>query len=542
VPALAVRFGAPRYRLGSAARVCSKAGSVAAQKVLSQSMFLSLYVLALAALLLHAPMDLLDPANRPFIVVIGFIGTWRYGWAIVHFARAQYYMRSQFLRLRRDAMRLMATVESENATPPAVYLVCTSYRIRAETTTHVFRSLVEEAARYPGPVTIVASLVEMADQRLVKQQFSRLAPPERVRLNLVRIQGHGKRDALAVALIAVARDRPPPDAVVAVLDGDTLLAPNTLVRCLPFFRLMPEVGGLTTDEDAVVDGSWLMRDWHRLRFAQRQILMCSMALSGRLLAMTGRMSMYRVDVATDPDFIERIRDDHLEHWRLGRIKLVTGEDKSTWQWLLEHRWRMLYVPDVRMITIEHPPDRRFVVATTILMRRWLGNMLRSSSRAIALGPREIGLFTWWSLIDQRLSMWTTLLMPLSAIAFALLLGPLVLYAYLIWVMSTRLIQALLLLTVRDTISGSYPLLILYGQIYGAIVKTWILFHPYQQGWTRQPVPVPGLEARFRWWQSPLSNYTYAVAILALLTVVAFATGLLPLPSAATVTAAVARLH
>jgi hypothetical protein len=37
------------------------------------------------------------------------------------------------------------------------------------------------------------------------------------------------------------------------------------------------------------------------------------------------------------------------------------------------------------------------------------------------------------------------------------------------------------------------------------------------------------------------NYTYAVAMLALLTVVAFATGLLPLPSAATVTAAVARL-
>jgi hypothetical protein len=79
--------------------VCPKAGSVAAQKVLPQSMFLSLYILALAALLLHAPMDLLDPANRPFIVVIGVIGTWRYSWAIVHFVRAQYYKRLVFPRL-----------------------------------------------------------------------------------------------------------------------------------------------------------------------------------------------------------------------------------------------------------------------------------------------------------------------------------------------------------------------------------------------------------------------------------------------------------
>jgi glycosyltransferase Alg8 len=504
-------------------------------------MFLTLYILALAALFLHAPAELTDPASRPFVLAIGFIIVWRYGWGLVHFVRAQIYQRLTFPRLRRAATRLMAATEPENAASPAAYLVCTYYRIQAETTTQVFRALIEEAARYGGPVTIVASLVEMADERLVKQLFARLAPPDRVRLSLVRIQGRGKRDALAVALLAVARDRPPPDAVVAVLDGDTLLAPHTLERCRPFFQLLPEVGGLTTDEDAVVDGNWLIRDWHRLRFAQRQILMCSMALSGRLLAMTGRMSMYRVDVATDPDFIETIRNDYLEHWRLGRIKLLTGEDKSTWQWLLAHRWRMLYVPDVQMITIEHPPDRRFFVATTLLMLRWFGNMLRSSSRAIALGTSEIGLFTWWSLIDQRLSMWTPLLMPFSAVAFALLFGPLVFYAYLLWVMSTRLIQALMLLTVRDTISGSYPLLILYGQIYGALVKTWVLFRPDRQGWSRQPVAVQ----RPLGWSDRLnqlgSHAIWAVAMLALVTGIAFATGFLLLPSLGSLTITLARL-
>ena len=82
-----------------------------------------------------------------------------------------------------------------------------------------------------------------------------------------------------------------------------------------------------------------MQAWHELRFAQRHQLMSSMGLSRRLLAMTGRMSIYRGSVATDPGFIEAIEDDHLDHWRLGRIKLLTGEDKSTWFWLLRARPR-----------------------------------------------------------------------------------------------------------------------------------------------------------------------------------------------------------
>ena len=71
------------------------------------------------------------------------------------------------------------------------------------------------------------------------------------------------------------------------------------------------------------------RDWHRLRFAQRQILMCSMALSGRLITLTGRMAAYPVRIATDPSFIDIVQNDSLDHWRLGRFRLLTGEDKST---------------------------------------------------------------------------------------------------------------------------------------------------------------------------------------------------------------------
>jgi mannuronan synthase len=511
-------------------------------------MFLSLYILALAAFLLHAPEDLLDPQNRPFIIVIGVIGIWRYGWAIVHFIRAQYYKRSFFPRLRRraDALMPLAPVDEDthaeaSAAAPDLYILVTSFRLRAEITAAVFKAAFAEACRYPGAVTVVAALVEMGDQRFIKQIFYRMAPPDRVRLVLVRTPSRGKRHSLAVGLRAVARSRPRPDAVVTLLDGDTILAPGSLQRCAPFFAAMPEVGALTTDEDAMVHGGTWLRQWYRLRFAQRQMLMCSMGLSGRLLTLTGRMSMVRAEFAVDPSFIENLAADSVDHWRLGRIPLLTGDDKSTWFWLLKRGRTMLYVPDVQVITIEEPPDPRFFVASTRQMRRWFGNMLRSSGRAIRLGPRQIGLFAWWCLIDQRVSMWTPLLLPLAAVAFTVVIGPVILYSYVGWVMSTRLIQSLALLTMRHTIGGLYPLLIFYGQVYGALVKTWILFHPYQQGWARQPVPVPTLEAGVGRWQSLFSNYTYAMAMLALLTFVAFSTGLLPLPSAATVSAAVARL-
>ena len=198
----------------------------------------------------------------------------------------------------------------------------------------VYQAAIAEAIRYGRPVTIVASLVELADQRLIKHVFQRMAPPPEVRLMLVRRPAVGKRHAMACSLRAVSRCRPPADAAVMMVDGDTLLPPGCLSRSLPFLQLLPEVGGITTDEDCVVDNGPVLQAWHRLRFAQRHLLMSSMALSRRLLVLTGRMSIFRGPVATDPSFIEAVEADYIDHWRLGRVQLLTGEDKSTWFWLL----------------------------------------------------------------------------------------------------------------------------------------------------------------------------------------------------------------
>jgi glycosyltransferase Alg8 len=242
------------------------------------------------------------------------------------------------------------------------------------------------------------------------------------------------------------------------------------------------------------------------------------------------MSIFRGTIATDPEFIKAVDEDYIDHWRLGRLRLLTGEDKSTWFWLLRTGRKMLYLPDVQVTTVEHPPGRWLLPTSTQLMLRWFGNMLRTSSRAIALGPRQIGLFTWWCLVDQRVSMWTPLVGPMVALFFAFGKSAIFLYTYALWVGFTRLIQALTLLSVRPTISGLYPLLIYFGQVYGALLKTYVLFRLDQQRWTRQNITaepeLPAGEARLR---GLTSIYLHGLALGVLATVVALATNILSLP-------------
>ncbi len=500
-------------------------------------MFLGIYLLAFAALALHAPAAVWQPGTGAFIFVLGWVGVWRYSWGGVHLVRSLWYRCVVFPRWRAQAERLAAAGPETAAEllVPEVFIVITSYRIATETTVAAFGGAIAEAVRYPRPVTIVAAIVEMADQRLVKDLFRRLAPPPSVRLLLVRGPATGKRDGLARALRAIALQRPGGGAVVVVQDGDAVLPPGCLARTLPCFRLLPNLAALTTDEDCLVpDGGPAMRAWHRLRFAQRHLLMASMALSGRLITLTGRMSAYQAAVATDPSFIDVIQHDSLEHWRHGHLRLLTGEDKSAAFWLLARGRRTLYVPDVQVLTIEQPPAPDLVRASTALMLRWFGNMLRASGRCLALGPGRVGWFIWWCLLDQRISMWTPLVGPIAAILLALTVSPAFLYAYLLWVMATRLVQSALLLTVRPTISGLYPPLLYYSQLYGALLKTWALFHLDRQRWTRQNISwAPDRTRAQRWLQAVGSLALHVLAIVALTTGVALATGVLPMPQIAT---------
>ena len=207
------------------------------------------------------------------------------------------------------------------------------------------------------PTTVVCSLVEMSDELLVKSLWAKYNPPAHVNTDFVRIAGTGKRDGLAYGFRAISRMMPDEHAVVAVIDGDTVLGEGVVRKTVPWFKLFPNVGGLTTNEFCEVRGGYIMSEWHKLRFAQRHINMCSMALSKRVLTMTGRMSMFRASVVTDPEFIADVESDSLHHWRLGRFKFLTGDDKSSWFSLMRLGYDTFYVPDAAINTVEHPPEK-----------------------------------------------------------------------------------------------------------------------------------------------------------------------------------------
>jgi glycosyltransferase Alg8 len=439
-----------------------------------------LYVTTLGWLVLQLPPVMLDSRSQQFVLIVGIVGLWRYSWGGVHLVRSLIYRRIVFPRWRAQADAL-----GDTARPGHLYLLVTSFRIPTGTTRDVYASVIEEAIRYGAPTTIVASLVEMADERLVKELFRSYSPPPHVRLTLVRLHGTGKRDGLACAFRAISREHPPEGFLVAVIDGDSLLTPGLLAKCVPFFRMRPRLGALTTDEVCEVEGSRIFRNWYALRFAQRHIAMSSVSLSRRVLTLTGRMSMFRGALLTDPSFIARVELDWIDHWRLGRFRFLTGDDKSTWYWMLQNGHEMIYVPDVKVLTIETPPDPSFLVSSRTLMRRWFGNMLRTNARAVALGPRPMGLFTWWCIVDQRLSIWTTLIGPAGVVLATVAVTPFAPFYYLCWIGFTRYLLTLSLLTARPAVSAAYPFLLYYNQLMGALVKSKIIFQLDRQRWTRQ---------------------------------------------------------
>lgn len=447
---------------------------------------LIIFALSLVAGAFLVPANWWDGASPAFLLLLGAIGIWRYSWGLLHLLRSLVYRHIVFPKMRRRVDAL-----GEAGMPSHVYLLITSFRISVATTERVYRGAIEEAAMSGLPCTLVASVVDIGDEWLVRRLFNTYAKGSDIGLEIVRIAGTGKRDALAEAFRAIAAHNPTADAAVCVIDGDSILEPGLLRASLPFLNAYPAAGALTTDEVCEVEGSRVFRDWYNMRFAQRQILMSSMGLSRRVLTLTGRMSAFRASVVCDPAFISTVESDYIDHWRFGRLKFLTGDDKSSWFHLLRSGREMLYIPDVRINTIESPPDPNFGIASTQLMMRWFGNMLRTNSRALALGPRRMGLFTWWAILDQRLSMWTSL----TGITGALLLAASgrfeFVIAYFYWVLISRFILTMILLTARRRVSWTYPFLLYYNQIYGSMVKTYMFFHLDRQKWTRQETVMAG---------------------------------------------------
>ncbi|MCK0096005.1 glycosyltransferase family 2 protein [Yoonia sp. F2084L] len=439
------------------------------------------YLSVIVLLASMVPAALLGEA-REALLVMGVLGAWRYSWAIINFTRAIIF---RLIAYPRRKARAFAAYAAQPHRAHAFFLT-TSYKIEPDVTIPVYRSIFLAAARSENGATIVASVVDGADERLIRQLYATM-PVDMASVELIidRIPGTGKRDALAKALNLIARACPTPHDIVIFVDGDSCVPEDIVAQTAPIFT-DPKVGALTTDEEVEIPKPGLFRDWFELRFDQRQVMMCSMGLSNRVLTLTGRMSVFRGNLATDSDFIDAVQNDYIDHWRLGRVNFLTGDDKSTWFWLMKNGYELAYLPDVASSSMETQPKPTFFASASVLMVRWFGNMLRTNGRALELPVSRIGFFTWWSILDQRLSIWTTLAGPLCAIVAAIFFNPLVIPGYIAWVMLTRYIFCTVICLFRGR---SFPIvytgLLYFGQLYGAMVKSYVLFRLDRQKWTRQ---------------------------------------------------------
>ena len=446
---------------------------------INMAAFLALFVVGLSGLYLLQNPNQLAIWNILGLVSLGFVGLWRWSWFLLRMVRARYYLHWVFPRWRRRA----DTVPVEDL-PHMCFLVPT-YKEQPWITERVFQAIVGEAKTLAQPTTVLVNSSSDDENASIRAIVEREDPELRwIRLVLMT-QSEGKRKAMADSLRHLSQLDLPKDTVIALMDGDSELLPGTLRRCLPFFRLFPKMGALTTDELPVVKGSYFFSEWFHLRFAQRHMQMCSDSLSHKVMCLTGRFSLFRAEAALQPSFAGQLEQDYLNDWLWGRFKFLSGDDKSTWYWLLRHKYDMLYVPDAVVNSIE-TLSGSVVDRAYNNMRRWYGNMLRNNGRAIGLGPTTTGWFTWYSLCDQRISFWTCLITP-GFLLISLLQG----YwkaaaAVVFWVICSRSLMLFLTFWERSsTLKLIHLPLLLLSQWGGSLVKIWTQMNLAQQKWTNR---------------------------------------------------------
>lgn len=491
---------------------------------------LAAYAALCVILLLTVPNTLWDPAARHVTIVIGGLGLWRFGWWTTHVVRAWIYAFVHYPALRRLADQAW----QDGHRPRRVHFMMTTFREKPEITHAVVDSIVRELRSTGLPGTIWLGSGDESDEIIIADFLAEHAADIEVRFEIARQIKPGKRYGIGASLRAMAKGRERgevrEDDVVVFMDGDSIIGDGMLAKCTSLFVADPALEAMTTDEEVICFGPQWIQLWLTMRFAQRRIAMQSHALAGKVLTLTGRLSLYRVNHVIRPEFYELVEEDHLEHWLWGRFRFLSGDDKTTWYYMLRVGAKMMYVPDTIAYTVEHIEGSGYERMVQNL-RRWSGNMLRNGARAIALGPRRTGFFIWWCIVDQRIAMWTTLVSPILCVMGALLVSPAFLVTYFIWIAITRLWQAVVLFGYSREVHLVYPLLLYVNQVVNAAVKVYCLFRLSKQRWTNRGDQKAGfgggLADQIR---NGVAFYLTAVAMSVLVLALVSYAGVLRLPS------------
>ena len=477
--------------------------------------------------LLTFPNPFFDPTVREITFVIGALGIWRYGWWFTHAVRAHIYGKYVY-----PAMRDRGEAEwSAGWRPRHLHFMMTTYKEHRDITEKVVRSIVREIRDSGVPGTLWLGSSDRFDEDIITDFLKREAMDVDITLRIIRQNVSGKRAAIALVLRAMSRLPVAENDLVIFMDGDFILAPGAIRRCMPLFKIHPDLQACTTDEEVICFGPKWVATWLTMRFAQRRLAMQSHALSGRVLTLTGRMSVFRAKHVIRREFIRLLEADYLNHWLWGSFRFLSGDDKSTWYYMLKNKAYMLYVPDALGYTVE-VIEGSGMERMVQNFRRWSGNMLRNGARAIKLGPRHMPLFIWWCLVDQRIAMWTMLVSPVLAISAVALHSVNYLISYMIFIAISRMLLSLFLYGYSRKIHIAYPFILYFNQLINASVKVYSIWRLAKQRWTNRGNQAAGLGGQslvetgrnfMAMWCTGLS-----VAILFLATIIY--TGLIDIPS------------
>ncbi len=449
---------------------------------------LALYFAICLLCVLVLPNSIWDVETRAITLVIGTLGVWRYGWWFTHAFRAFLFGRFVYSKMRRQGEEVWAA----GWRPRHLHFMMTTYKEHRSITEKVVRSILREVRQSDVPATIWLGSSDRFDEDIIEDFLGREAGDLDLTLRIIRQNVPGKRAAIGLVLRAMCRLPIEKDDLIVFMDGDFILGEGAIRRCMPLFHIDPKLEACTTDEEVICIGPRWIETWLKMRFAQRRIAMQSHAMSNRVLTLTGRMSVFRAKHLLQHEFIRLLEADHLEHWLWGKFRFLSGDDKSTWYYMLKHNARMTYVPDALGYTVE-------VIEGSGLdrmvqnFRRWSGNMLRNGARAIRLGPKRMPFFIWWCLVDQRLSMWTMLVSPVLAVLATAIQGISYAISYVIFIAVSRMLLSLFLYSYSRCIHMAYPWILFFNQLINASVKVYCIFRLSKQRWTNRGNQSAGMD-------------------------------------------------
>lgn len=284
------------------------------------------------------------------------------------------------------------------------------------------------------------------------------------------------------------------DAVVWLMDGDSLATPGVLATCSKVMKAT-NCHAITTKETVhFVDrektgvGGAVLHNFFEGHMMKRHTGLSAQAASQLLLVLTGRFSGVSWNVAKLPQFSQLIQTDVGMSAIWDKIAFLSGDDKSSlfaifkfffdfnkqieempkqgdpaymvddridhkrFVLLLEEiakkgllRPRMVYVPDANVVSLENVIAKGPLAHAITNMQRWFGNMLRNVFRLLNLGPKFLGAYNQIAVMDQLINPFTgTLvvnLVALSLVGFLMGTEPITNFTRIItWILFSTAVQ------------------------------------------------------------------------------------------------------